>query len=77
MDFVRQIIDSSLLDMISLPQSLKNRRVEIIVLPLSEPEDEISADDFAGALSKYANTDLIELEKGAWANAMEEKHGIN
>jgi len=38
MEVVRQVIDSSLLDKIPLPQSLKNRRVEIIIRPLEEGE---------------------------------------
>ena len=29
----------------------------------------------AGMLAKYANPDLIPLEKTAWAEAAEEKHG--
>lgn len=29
----------------------------------------------AGMLAKYANPDLIPLEKTAWAEAVEEKHG--
>ena len=36
MEFVRQVINSDLLDKITLPYSLKNRKVEIIILPFAE-----------------------------------------
>ena len=73
MEFVRQIIDSGLLDKISLPQSLKNKKIEIIILPFNETNDEsvpkISVDKFAGSLGKYKNLELIHLEKSAWSDA--------
>ena len=78
MDFVRQVIDSGLLDKIALPQSLKNRKVEIIIFPFDGADNEtekLSVDDFAGALKKYADPKLIPLEKTAWAEAAEDKHG--
>jgi len=79
MEFVRQIIDSSLLDKIALPQSLKNKKVEIIILPINEEkkdtEQERTIDSFVGILAKYKNPELIPIEKDAWAEAMVEKHG--
>ena len=56
MEFVRQIINSNLLDKIELPLSLKNKMVEIIVLPVDERIEkavhEKTIDDFAGIFEK-------------------------
>jgi len=66
-EFVRQIIDSRLLDKISLPPSLKNRKVEIIILPINDKDDSFeqknSIDDFESNLAKYKNPNLRALEK--------------
>ena len=44
MEFVRKIVDaSSLLKIMQLPETLKNRKLEIIVLPVDEPRKEISS----------------------------------
>ena len=44
MEFVRKIIDaSSLLKIMQLPEILKNRKLETIVLPVDEPRKEISS----------------------------------
>ena len=84
MEFVRQVIDSNALDKIFLPQNLKNRKVEIIILPVDEKEHlqkqvkkEKSIDEFVGMLAKYKNPKLIHLEKSAWAQAMVDKYGTN
>ena len=81
MEFVRDVIDSSLLDKINLPKSLKNKKVEIIILPLYDSEDkkvkESSLDNVIGILSKYKNPGLISLEKKAWAEAMVDKYAVN
>ncbi len=43
MDFVRKIVDaSSLMNIIQLPEALKNRKLEIIVLPAEETQREAS-----------------------------------
>lgn len=81
MEFVRQIVHSSLLDKISLPKSLENRKVEVIILPVSEEVSiatgEQTIDAIVGILEKYKNPDLISLEKEAWGRAVMDKHGIN
>ena len=42
MEFVRKIVDaSSLMKIIKLPDTLKNRKLEIIVLPVDENEKEM------------------------------------
>jgi len=76
---VRQIIDSSILDKISLPASLRNRKVEIIILPAdeSQPTKTSSVDDLVGILEQYKNPDLIPLEKEAWEMAVMDKHGAD
>jgi len=43
MEFVREIIDSSILDqVINLPKSFNNRKVEILIFPVQEQEKKIS-----------------------------------
>jgi len=43
MEFVREIIDSSALDQVlTLPRSFLNRKVEILVFPIKEKEKKIS-----------------------------------
>jgi len=79
MEVVRQIIDSKLLDCIKLPRHMRNRKVEIIVMPVEEPlkKEKKPVDGLIGILSGYSNPDLLHLEKGAWAKAMEEKHAYS
>ena len=40
----------------------------------SEKSSEVAANSAMGVFSKYANPDLIFLEKNAWAEAVKEKH---
>ena len=79
MEFSRQIVDSSLLEKIFLPPGLKNKKVEIIILPLDNVDEDSkpkkSIENFIGMLSKYKNPDLIPFEKNAWQEALEYKHG--
>jgi hypothetical protein len=78
MEFVRDIIDSRLLDKIDLPIGLRNRQVEIIVLPLDEGKGKklsgTKAANAFGILSKYKNPALIPNEKDAWLEAVEDKY---
>lgn len=79
MDFIRTITNSSLLgNFIDLPAKLKNRQVEILILPV---EDEVKPQRIPskvrksrGALKKYRNPALAKLEKSAWKKAAEAKH---
>jgi len=79
MEAVRQIIDSKLLDKITLPSSLRNRKVEIIVLPVEENQyyTRKGVDDLVGILEQYKNPSLMHLEKDAWEMAVKDKHGAN
>jgi hypothetical protein len=76
MEYLRETIDSSsLTGIFNLPVSLRNRNVEVIILPAEKDEKEGRRRKSArGCLSKYANPEFIPEEKGAWAKAVEEKH---
>ena len=59
-----------------------SQQVEVIIFPL-RPQDsndkdkskKITAESMQGVLKEYANVDLIEKEKDAWAASVEEKYG--
>ena len=76
MDYVRQTIDSRLLDKLQLPRNLRNRKVEIIIMPAKE--DNINGkqpvEELIGVLHEYADPELIHMEKEAWAKAAENKY---
>ncbi len=76
MEYLRETIDSrSLTGIFNLPESLRNRNVEVIILPANVvKENKRRRKSLKGSLRQYANPDLIPLEKDAWAKAAEEKH---
>lgn len=75
MEYLRETIDShSLSGIFNLPASLRNRTVEVIILPVENERAKPQRRSARGRLSKYANPALIPLEKEAWARAAEEKH---
>ncbi|MCL1988063.1 MAG: AbrB/MazE/SpoVT family DNA-binding domain-containing protein [Firmicutes bacterium] len=89
---IAEILDLSENDKIEITEHHDGIYIEKIPLTLddlfadydgnekSEPYDfseEPEMPNFIGILSKYANPDLIPLEKEAWGMAMEEKHGFN
>jgi hypothetical protein len=76
MEFLRQTVDSnSLKEVFALPQSLRNRRVEVIILPVSEEQASTQKKGSAfGCLKKYANPALMQQEEGAWGRAVAEKY---
>ena len=76
MEAIRQVIDSNLLDNLKLPRHMRNRKVEIIVMPVDEVaiEEKKPIENLIGILHEYSNPDFMHLEKGAWARAMEDKH---
>jgi hypothetical protein len=74
MEYHRQTVNSNtLVPIFNLPESLRNRNVEVIVLPLDNesavPANRKSA---KGSLKKYANPALIPQEKGAWTKSADE-----
>lgn len=66
----------SLIDKLS--ENQLNAAVEFLnalfEMPSQKSGKEISAESVAGIASKYADPDLIPLEKEAWANAAAEKY---
>lgn len=76
MDFVRVVKNSEDLErFIEIPKSLKNRKVEVIVLPFSDKEDssKFEKKNLRGALSKYKNETLRTKESTAWSEAVEDR----
>ena len=76
MEYLRQRVDSNMLGGIfNLPYSLRNKPVEVIILPAEEPKSPGEKSGTAyGCLKKYANPELIPQEEGAWGRAMVEKY---
>ncbi len=76
MEYLRTTVNSNELStLFNLPQGLRNRDVEVIILPVENKTNEkLLAHSARGSLKKYANTALIPEEKGAWQNAVEKKY---
>lgn len=69
MEFVRKVIDATeIQDIIDIPKSLVNKKVEILIFPLdnNKKKNSIKKKSLAGSLSQYANTNLIEKEENIW-----------
>ena len=74
MNFIRKIIDSDSLDsIVDLPPELKNRRVEVIVLPVEEDNNQANK-SLRGILNKYADSELRKKEKVAWQMRVAENY---
>ncbi|WP_060788822.1 hypothetical protein [Geobacillus zalihae] len=77
MDFVRVIKNSNDLEkFIDIPESLKNRKVEVIILPYADEENSEQSErkSLRGALSKYKNEDLQAQESDAWSQAVVDQY---
>jgi hypothetical protein len=80
MEAIRQVIDAErLAGIVDMPESMKYRKVEIIILPDLATEEKPKINKTAlkkafGSLHKYANPDLIPLEKKAWEIAVADKY---
>jgi len=76
MECVKKIVDSELLDKLHLPRHFRNRKVEVIIMPVDEAGigKKKPVESLIGILNEYANPDLISLEKEAWKTAVEEKY---
>lgn len=68
MEFVRKVVDGTdLKNIIEIPNSLIDKKVEILIFPIEEKKKENKKKkSIAGFLSKYANPDLIEKEENIW-----------
>ena len=74
MEAIRKILDAErILPIIDLPDHMRNRQVEVIILPVDE-EKGSSGKSMKGFLRRYANPDFIALEKQAWAEVVEEQY---
>ena len=76
MEYLRQTVDSKKLSGIfDLPLSLQNKKVDVIILPIEDNNKTTQKSGSAfGRLNKYANPQLIPLEKGAWEQATVKKY---
>ena len=71
MEAIRLTLNSALLmPIINLPKTLRDREVEVIVMPKSEDAKERRHDSerksMMGCLRQYADPLLMEQEKDAW-----------
>lgn len=74
MEFVRKVINGiDLKDIVEIPDSLMNKKLEILIFPVEEPKTKSKKKrSIAGYLSKYANPDLIEKEENVWIEEAKE-----
>lgn len=74
MEFVRKVVNGTdLINVIDIPSSLINRKVEILVLPIEEKQKKAKKKkSLAGFLAKYANPSLIEKEENIWLEEAKE-----
>ena len=79
MNFVRKVANSNILaSIIDIPENLRNKKVEILIFPYENLDSEANIDQkpkkARGLLEKYRNKDLQDVENGAWAKAVVDKH---
>ena len=78
MECIRQTVESDKLSgLLELPLSLRNTKVEIIVLPAQDKVVNVPVvkrGSAFGCLKKYANPALIEQEKDAWKRVVVERY---
>lgn len=75
MEFLRVIKDSDdLRKVIDIPKGLRNRKVEVIILPYEDIEEKGERKNLRGALSEYKDERLQVRENEAWSKAVVEKY---
>lgn len=77
MNFIRKITNSDVLaDIIDIPKELRNRKVEIIILPYENGNNPniFKKKSLRGALAKYKNEELQKKENEAWISTVVEKY---
>jgi len=79
LNFVRKVANSNILaSIIDIPENLRNKKVEILIFPYENLDSEAIIDQkpkrVRGLLEKYKNKDLQNIENGAWAKAVADKH---
>ena len=81
MEAIREIVEIKSQQLqFTLPANFNEQRVEMILLPLSKENNKRKKNTFKnvkGALSKYANSVLLEQEGTAWADAVEGKYATH
>ncbi len=82
MNFIRKIANSDLLaGIINIPEHMRNKKVEIIILPYEEEGKEnlkpAVQPRVKGLLHRYANVSYLPLEGSAWAEAVRETNEDN
>mgnify|MGYP001046200468 FL=1 len=75
MEFLRVVKDSNdLAKVLDIPKGLRNRKVEVIILPYQETKEATGRKSLRGVLSKYKNEELQAMESGAWSKAVVERY---
>ena len=80
MDYMRKIVNSDVLSAVfDVPENLRNRKVEILVIPYEQKNDEIidateKPYNARGLLRQYRKSSLMTQEDGVWADAVAEKY---
>lgn len=79
MNFVRKVANSDILaNIIDIPEALKNKKVEILILPIEDDSEEKKVITHSvkagGSLKKYSNIDLLSEEENIWEKVMKEKY---
>lgn len=76
MEAARIVIDAErLMSVIPLPESMRQRRVEVIILPLPDNATPRLDRSMKGFLKDYADAGRTAEERGAWEKAVTEKYG--
>jgi len=70
MNFIRKVIDSNEIDkIIKLPQELRNRRVEVLILPIDDDEkkeEKFNPEDFKNILDLKDVEVELEVMRDEW-----------
>jgi len=79
LNFVRKVANSNILaSIIDIPESLRNKKVEILIFPYENVDSEANIDQkpkrARGLLEKYKNKELQDKENSAWPEAVVDKH---
>ena len=74
----REIIEKKddIVRVTNLLNSLVNQTIEVIIVPLTKEKTK-NQKSLKGVLSKYSNLNMIEFERSAWEQAIEDKYGNN
>ncbi len=74
MEFVRKVVNGTdLKDVVDIPDSFVNKKVEILVFPIEEQvRKSKKKKSLSGFLAQYAKPDLMEKEENVWIKEAEE-----